>query len=204
MSSIVKSGLKFSAHSISPQFLLSLITNCLIILKLLTKQDLNQFFQTHYDTAVQRAVRIVGDIAQAEDIAQECMVKLWNHKDKLGDGSVRGYFFTMIRNKSIDHLRKVKPQTVDLDSQQIAERNIDVLEFEELKDKVHYLIDGLPDRCRQVFVLSRFEEMSYQEIADQLNISKKTVENQISKALNVLRKGLLIGILGVPFSIFNG
>jgi RNA polymerase sigma-70 factor (ECF subfamily) len=61
------------------------------------------------------------------------------------------------------------------------------MEADELQEQINQAIDGLPERCRMIFLLSRFEDMSYKEIAQKLDISVKTVENQISKALKVLR-----------------
>jgi len=67
----------------------------------------------------------------------------------------------------------------------------DQTEYRELKSLIHQTVDNLPERCRIVFNMSRFEEMSHAEIAEQLGISKKTIENQITKALKLIRRTLL-------------
>ena len=72
----------------------------------------------------------------------------------------------------------------------VADPFIDSLEFKDLTNKIDLIIDSLPEKCRQIFVLSRFEQMTYKEISVQLNIAPKTVENQISRALKVLKRGL--------------
>lgn len=159
-------------------------------MKLNTKEDLNIFFKNNYHQAVQKAVRIVNNLPLAEDIAQECLVKIWEQRKDLGPRPIEGYFYTMVRNKSIDALRKKTLSIVPIEDQIISSSTPDTLELKELEANIHNLINGLPERCRQVFVLSRFEQMSHQEISDQLNISKKTIENQISKALKVIRSGL--------------
>ncbi len=73
----------------------------------------------------------------------------------------------------------------------------DYLEQSELELKVKESIDGLPDSCRQVFILSRFEEKKYKEIAEELGISIKTVEGQMSRALKILREKLGAYLLGL-------
>ena len=98
----------------------------------------------------------------------------------------------MVRNKCLDHLRANQPTgQIDTDDLVIDNENPqNSLEVKELHQSIDTIIDNLPERCRQVFVLSRFESMSYKEIAEHLQVSPKTVENQISKALKVLRIGL--------------
>lgn len=155
-----------------------------------TKEELNRFFKYNYQKAVQKSVRIVNDIPLAEDIVQECLVKIWEQRKGLGDKPIEGYFYTMVRNKSIDYIRKKKLSIVPIEDQEISSPTSDNMEFEELQLKIQNLVNSLPERCRQIFVLSRFENMSHAEISEQLDISKKTIENQITKALKVLTKGL--------------
>jgi len=159
-------------------------------LKLNTKRDLNLFFQTHYSKAVQKAIRIVNELELAEDISQECIIKLWEQRDRLVGDNVEAFYFTMVRNRSIDYIRKKKLNLVKTDLSHIQSETSDPIEYQELAERVHAIIDSLPERCRQIFVLSRFEEMSYKEISKQLDISPRTVENQVSKALRILRSGL--------------
>jgi len=146
-----------------------------------------------------RANRILNNQTEAEDIVQECFMKLWEHREKANATSPVGYFNKMVRNKCIDFLRKRKWDFVEFEPNQVIQKEHSELEHGELVDKVNKVIDSLPARCREVFTLSRFEDMSYKEIATTLNISPKTVENQISKALRVLAAGLSI-ILFLFFS----
>jgi len=159
-------------------------------LKLETHQDLKAFFDSNYRNAVIQASRIVQNEATAEDIVQDCLIKLWEQRAGLKAGAIGGYFSTMVRNRCIDILRKKKPNIVDVDDIQLTVEDHTSIEMEELRAKIDATIDSLPERCRQVFVLSRFEGMSYKEIAESLMISPKTVENQISKALKVLSASL--------------
>lgn len=171
----------------------------IIGMTLRTETDLKAFYDAHYRPAVRQAFRIVNDLAEAEDIAQECIVRLWDKRGEIGtDRPLAPYFHRMVRNRSIDMLRRRIPRDDGADIGDLEFTPADGMEFAEISRAVDALIDGLPEKCRRVFVLSRFEAMSYKEISSQLDISVKTVENQISKALKVLREGL-----GDPiFSIF--
>lgn len=164
--------------------------------------EFQQFFRKHYNKFVLQAIRIVKEGPKAEDLVQDCFIKLWDKRAEIAfNDSALGYLHRMVRNKCIDYLRSLKP-TLEINSDSIqltsSKQTSDNLELEELQTKIDHAIDSLPERCRQIFVLSRFEEMSYKEIAAQLDISPKTVENQISKALKQLRNKLL----SILFSTF--
>lgn len=161
-------------------------------MKIETQQDLNTFFKANYRNAVINANRILNNQAEAEDVVQDCLIKLWDNKNQLKEGTIGGYFATMVRNRCIDSLRKKKPVLVELDDVQLPTEDHSELEHSELKTKIDHAIDSLPGRCRQVFVLSRFEKMSHKEIAESLTISTKTVENQITKALKVISSALVM------------
>lgn len=154
--------------------------------------DLKKIFEDSYRNLVIQAVRLVKNSESAEDIVQDCFIKLWEKKDQLEiAGNVTAYLSKMVRNRSLDFLKKKRLQTSELNEAfQGASENEDHLVTEDLQTRIDKTIDSLPEKCRQVFVLSRFEELSYQEIADKLEISKKTVEAHISKALKSLRKSL--------------
>ena len=156
-----------------------------------TETDLREFYNQHYRDAVRQALRILNDLQEAEDVVQECIVKLWEKRTTLKDNtSILPFFKTMVRNRSIDALRRRIPIDDNAEADEAEVTMPDTLEFDELSKAIHAIIDNLPEKCRQVFVLSRFESMSYKEISTHLNISPKTVENQISKALKSLRQNL--------------
>ncbi|MEZ5002127.1 MAG: RNA polymerase sigma-70 factor [Chitinophagales bacterium] len=156
-----------------------------------SENDLKEFYQKHYEASVRQAFRITNDLPVAEDLVQDCMVKLWERRIELSQKEdLVFYFKRMVRNISIDHLRKKYPLTDTPELSDVSEPFTNALEYSELSHSIDQIIDSLPEKCRQVFVLSRHEQMTYQQIADQLKISNKTVENQISKALKMLRSGL--------------
>lgn len=156
-----------------------------------TENDLKAFYDAHYRSAVQQAFRIVNDLAAAEDAVQDCLVRLWERRVEISaKGDVLPYFRRMVRNRSIDLLRRRLPVDGSADASEVEYLPPDTLAYRDLARSVDAIIDGLPEKCRQVFVLSRFEQMSYKEISEQLSIAPKTVENQINRALKALRAGL--------------
>ncbi|RMG85575.1 MAG: RNA polymerase sigma-70 factor [Bacteroidetes bacterium] len=165
-------------------------------------------FKTHYTFLCQAIFRIIPDETVAEDLAQDVFFEIWKKKDTFQiNTSFRAYLRRAGTNKALNYLRDKKIKWDDAEALNTIEspgiHAGDQLELAELEGQIHAAIKNLPERCRVVFSLSRFEALSYQEIADQLGISIKTVENQISKALRILRDrfgrylsvGLLFGTL---------
>lgn len=175
-------------------------------LKALFQKDAEQaielLFRLYYQKVCQAVYKIIPKEQTTEDLAQEVFYELWRKKDHLQiHTSYAAYLRRAAVNKALNHLRD---QKIKLDDSAVlgqlkihAPLSDEKLEASELQSVIDLAIDGLPERCRLVFVLSRFEHMSYKEIAEQLDISPKTVENQISKALKLLRQ-----ILGPYLSIW--
>jgi RNA polymerase sigma-70 factor (ECF subfamily) len=156
-----------------------------------TEKDLKLFYDAHYESAVRQAFRIVNDLQEAEDVAQDCIIRLWNKRAEIAQQEMLlPYFRKMIRNRSIDVIRRRKISGPSGEIEDLEYHPPDMLEYAELSRSIDHIIDSLPEKCRQVFVLSRFEQMSYKEISEQLAISTKTVETQISRALKLLRTNL--------------
>jgi RNA polymerase sigma-70 factor (ECF subfamily) len=131
----------------------------------------------------------------AEDIVQEVMMEIWRMKDNINvSSSVEAYLKRACRNKSLNYIRSQKMNFEDIDSaEELSSDYISVedsIAVDNLQEKINTAIDSLPEKCRLVFMLSRIEGLSYLEIAEQLQISPKTVENQISKALKILRESV--------------
>ncbi len=150
-------------------------------------------FKTHYEALCRTAFRILADGVAAEDIVQEVFLEIWRNRDRLQlSGSFGAYLRKATVNRSLNYLRDRKMIVTDVDESDGdlsgAAENA-VLDFEtlELQEAIERAIDTLPVRCRQVFMLSRFEEMPAKEIAETLGISIKTVENQMTKAIKTLR-----------------
>ena len=130
-----------------------------------------------------------GDIAASEDIVQDCFVKLWQQEAKRDITDKRAFLYSTVRNACIDTLRRQHPEMTSIDPSDLEEviSDEEAIDRSEQEAKVWEIIDALPDRCREVFLMAKRDGMTYNEIADALNISVKTVEHQISKALKKLR-----------------
>jgi len=125
----------------------------------------------------------------ARDIVQDVFVDVWQRKEQINlSNSIQAYLRKAVVFKTIDHLRKKKKYNEPIDDLEIAMPVIDSIEIKELSILLDNAVEALPPRCRQIFVLSRYEKLSHKEIATELNISKKTIENQITKALKHLYK----------------
>lgn len=168
------------------------------------EEAIDILFREYYATICRSVLKIIPDPAIAEDIAQEVFFELWRKRDRINIKiSFGAYLRRAARNRSLNYLRdnKITPEGEDLLAQiEYPLAKIDQkMAADDLQILIDKAIDQLPDRCRLVFTLSRFEDMSYQQIADELDISIKTVENQIAKALRLLRK-----VLSPYLSLFVG
>jgi RNA polymerase sigma-70 factor, ECF subfamily len=131
---------------------------------------------------------------EARDIVQDTFIKFWNDREKLNiQYSIRSYLFISVKNRCFDILRKkdrnIKIQEIS-EAYDIPEESFDTYVFSELENLFIGSLEKLPERCREVFELSRLHGLKNKEIASKLNISEKTVENQITKALHVLKNEL--------------
>lgn len=151
-------------------------------------------FNMLYGPLCTYANKFIHDAAEAEEIAQDVFVRLWNGRMQLDeDDSVKGYMFTAVRNKCLHYLehKKVKDKYAAIlhhvytaiDDQTAHEH----LVANELEVEISKALEDLPQQCRAVFQLNRQQGLKYAEIATRLNISQKTVETQMSRALSKLR-----------------
>lgn len=131
-------------------------------------------------------------MALVEDIVQDCFAELWERLITEKEVSnVKAYLYMMVRNHCFDTLKKDNPTHCDLSPSDLE----DIISNEECEERsliearLWTAIDSLPERCREVFLLSKRDGLKYKEIADKLDISVNTVENQVSKALRILKEG---------------
>ena len=141
------------------------------------------------------ANRILHDKEASEDVVQDVFAKLWAKKTEIPLlQSGKNFLFRVTINATLDHLEKNK-RIVRLEGNDhmagSANETEEIIELKELEAKISKSLDGLSPKCRAVFVLSRYEGMKYREIADHLDISVKTVENHMGKALSHMREKLL-------------
>jgi RNA polymerase sigma-70 factor (ECF subfamily) len=139
---------------------------------------------------------MIGDSATAEDMSQEVFVEVWNRRETLDvKTSLKGYLRMIAVNKTLNYIRSKKMNFEQEDAvlhiPSTENSSQIILEAEDLKNAINHAVDKLPERCRIIFGLSRYEEKTYREISEELDISIKTVENQMSKALKIVRKAVL-------------
>jgi RNA polymerase sigma-70 factor, ECF subfamily len=169
------------------------------IIQLLAKRDENAFeqvFKTYYKKLHAYVCTLLKDEAFAEEIVQQVFFKLWERAGNITiSGSVAAYLYRAVHNESLNHIKHQKVKAthqlhVAYSMKHHAEPAPKTLQAKELEQKIQDTLNELPEQCRTIFQMSRYEEMKYREIADALRISIKTVENQMSKALKILRERL--------------
>ncbi len=157
---------------------------------------LQHLFHQQYPMVCGVMHRFITDRSTVEDLAQEVFVRFWEKREQIQiNSSLQAYLRRMAINEALGYLRRSKHLNDEEITSQFSSLDGDGTVEEkylqtELEQNIRSAIDELPPKCRTVFQLSRFEEMTYQEIADHLEISVKTVENQMGKALRVLRERL--------------
>ena len=133
----------------------------------------------------------------AEEIVQNVFCRIWEKRDQLKtDGSLKSYLYRAVHNESLNYLKhqKVKAsfgiyyagQLQQGEEEQASKKIMTA----ELQQHIEAAMSGLPQQCRIIFQLSRFEQLKYQQIADHMGLSVKTVENQMGKALRIMRQKL--------------
>lgn len=151
-----------------------------------------QLFKTHYNALHAYAQVILKDEDLAEEIVQGMFLKFWEKRESLQIQSIKAYLYRCVYNDSINYLKqektKSKYQEFTLHSMNTEhEPAAAKVELTELQQHLRAALNQLPEQCRTIFQMSRFDELKYREIADHLGLSIKTVENQMGKALKILR-----------------
>ena len=153
-------------------------------------------FEYYYSGLCAFAETILNEQSLAEDVVQDLFVNLWFKSNQLTiNGPLKNYLFRAVKNSCLDYIKHKKVKARFFQAQQLAEHTkpdspevwFAETELQELIDKS---IEKMPPRCSEIFKMSRFEGLKNQEIADKLNLSKRTVEIQISNALKTLRYDL--------------
>lgn len=151
-----------------------------------------QVFTTHFKRLYAYALTIVKEEMAAEEMVQNVFFKIWEKKGRIDiQTSVTAYLYKAVYHECLNYIKhkKVKTAYQHYAARQsgISENATAKLQLSELQQKLDTALSELPEQCRTIFQMSRFEELKYQEIADKLGISVKTVENQMGKALKILR-----------------
>lgn len=153
-------------------------------------------FKLHYQNLCSYAYLFLKDTDTSEDTVQEVFYKLWNKRADIKiDTSLKSYLFRAVRNgcmNVIEHM-KVREGFRDSTAHGLGAEQMSAVDpaiVNELEQKIRETIDKLPPERKKVFVMSRYEGLKYREIAEELGISVKTVENQMYQALGFMRENL--------------
>lgn len=146
------------------------------------------------------AKNVVRDDFISQDIVQEVFVKVWEKRAEIESLNLEAFLFRLVRNRCLDYIKHLKVvnnrmQEINISSKYEELYRIDfignepyVLIEEELKTKIEKTIQSLPDRCREVFILSRMDGLKNKEIAEKLDINIKNIERHLSRAMQTFRK----------------
>jgi RNA polymerase sigma-70 factor (ECF subfamily) len=157
------------------------------------KRDNNWFqsvFKEHYQYVRNFIYYLSGDLTITDDLAQDVFLVLWEERFNVKQETVRSYLFTIARNHYFKHHRKKKIQ-LNFSSSLVTKHENEspeyLMELKEFDQKLQSAMAQLPEKTRAIFLMNRIEKMTYQEIADNLQLSVKAIEKHISKALKHLR-----------------
>jgi RNA polymerase sigma-70 factor (family 1) len=160
------------------------------------KQEFEKLFRSSYVSLVRYAKTFVKDHDASEEIVQELFFRLWQDRQNLSiESSLNGYLFRSVHNRAlhyIEHQKVVSRHAVEMavKTEMTVEPVTEAIYYRELQARVAGVLERLPERCRTIFRMSRFEGLKYNEIADKLEVSLKTVESDMGKALREFRKAL--------------
>ena len=167
----------------------------------LTQGDVVAFeclFKLYYTRLTLFANRFLNDINAAEEIVSDIFVMLWENGHEIEfKGTVSSYLFRSVQNRALNYLKHQKIESLYvnyLEKQHLMHTMAATAESpyleKEMTRQINSALESLPEKCREIFMMSRFDNLKYKEIAEKLNLSPKTVERQMSIALDKLRRML--------------
>lgn len=158
-------------------------------------------FRFWYEPLVHFAEEYISDLESARNIVQNIFMKLWEKHELVDpDSNLKSYLYIATRNACLSHIRHLRIETdffeksrksfedLQLNYEALEELKMEQIDFSNLEKLIQDTIDSLPERCREVFLMSRYDEMKNKEIAEKLNISVKAVEANITRAITKLRE----------------
>lgn len=154
-----------------------------------------QVFKAYFKPLYAYAKTMVSDKEAAEEIVQQVFFKLWEKRYTITiQETIKAYLYRSVFHGSMNYLKHLKVReeyALYIKNTPPGESSaLQSLETRELEERLIRALSGLPEKCRTVFQLCRFEELKYKEVAEQLDIPVKTVENEMGKALRLLRASL--------------
>ena len=165
------------------------------------KSDFSRVYSIYFPKLVRFAREFVLSTEDAENIIQDIFIYLWERQELLNTlTNLNAFLFTLVKNKCIDQLRQQKllerrkeefktvfDKEIQLKIYALQQFDENALSNDDIEIILNNAINSLPEKCREIFILSRMEGLKNREIAEKLNISTKTVENQMTTAIRKLR-----------------
>ncbi len=161
------------------------------------KAEFETLFRSSYVSLVKYAKTLIKDHDTAEEIVQDLFVRIWQEKEKFKiNSSLNGYLFRAVHNRCIHHIEHLKVVDRHAETNSSGNGNSDedpseILHYKDLQLRIARIIERLPERVGKIFCMSRFDGLKYNEIAEKLSVSVKTVEASMGRALREFRKELL-------------
>jgi RNA polymerase sigma-70 factor (ECF subfamily) len=175
----------------------------------LAKPEFEALFKEYFKPLTAFAYKFVKDVDEAKSIVHDVFAKVWEKREDIDlSKSVKSYLYSSVNNRSLNYVRDHNKfiKNADMSDLQIATDENDSFDFlseEEIRRKVEDTLNAISPKVKEVFLLSRNDGLKYQEIADKLNISIKTVETHMSTALKELRKNLKEYLTGIIILLIN-
>ena len=178
------------------------------------KQALESLFRFHYASLCSYAFTFLKEQEASEEIVQDLFCKIWETRSEIEVDSFKRYLLRAVHNSCLNQIKHINIREEYKEAIALDERSdetpVSIIENDELSVRIQTEISKLPIERQRIFRMSRFEELKYREIAEELNLSVKTVENQMGKALKFLREQLsdlmpvvVAGIAGVIKLFWN-
>lgn len=159
----------------------------------LDHRSFERLFRQYFTPLMNFAIKILENEDDAREVVHQVFINLWERREEIDlKKPLKSYLFTSVHNRSLNAIRDRKKFSSEPVPDESGEWDVSAqIEAMELEQKILESLERLPEKCRQIFEMNRNQGMKYSEIASELNISVKTVENQMSKALKILRGQLL-------------
>ena len=173
-----------------------------LLLTDLNEHNFKLVFREFYNPLCNFSASIVKDDKLAQDVVQDVFTHLWDKRESIViSENKKSYLFSAVKNKSIEKLRQKMTEAQAANAMQRIQSSAIEIQADKymLREHINNSIRQLPPKCREIFEMSKMNGLTYTEIAEELNISVKTVENQMGKAYRILRK-VLTGKIGNIYS----
>ena len=175
------------------------------------EKNFETLFRQHFYALVSFANHFIFDTDASKDIVHNVFINLWENREHIHlESSLKSWLFTSVKNRSLNYIRDHKKFVrnvpgLEAKAGQDPDAGDQDVVTAELEGKIKSALDKLPDACRKIFIMIRFDGLKYRETAEKLGISQKTVETQMSRAFKILRDELkdIILMLIIIFTLLN-